>query len=174
MRFSPAAIALSTLLLTTASVSVGKRPDVQIDPQSLAMASEAEAARKAGDKEAAVGWYETALAVDPRNRAAYLGLADLAKEAGLKGKAIRYYKNALDIEPNDPTVLVQQGELMIEKGALESAKKNVARLRMLCRTDCSAAEKLSSLIDKSGEKKPVEQAAGELKPVASQLPDEKK
>lgn len=174
MRFSPAAIALSTLLLTTASVGIGKRPDVQIDPQSLAMNSEAESARKAGDKDTAIGWYETALAVDPRNRAAYLGLAELAREEGLKGKAIRYYKNALEIEPNDEAVLVQQGELMVEKGALESAKKNVARLRMLCRTDCTKAEKLASLIDQSGKKKPVEQAAVELKPEATQLPAEKK
>ena len=53
MRFSPAAIALSLLLATASSMSVGKKPDYQIDPQSLVLTAEGDAALKTGDAEAA-------------------------------------------------------------------------------------------------------------------------
>lgn len=165
MRFSPAAIALSLLLATASSMSVGKRPDYQIDPQSLKLTAEGDAALKSGDAETAAGWYETALAVDPLNRAAYVGLAEVAKKQGLKGKAIRFYREALEIEPNDQTIIAAQSEVMVAKGAIEAAQKNLARLRILCRTDCSGADNLALSIDKAKEKPVVQASAVEIKPV---------
>jgi tetratricopeptide (TPR) repeat protein len=168
MRFSPPAIALSLLLATASSMSVGKKPDYQIDPQSLALTAEGDAAMKTGDKESAISWYETALAVDPLNRKAYVGLAEVAKAQGLKGKAIRFYREALEIDPNDQGIIAAQSDVMVAKGALEAAQKNLARLRILCRTDCSGAEKLALSIEAAKKKPTVQASAVEIKPVVGE------
>jgi tetratricopeptide (TPR) repeat protein len=169
MRFSPAAIALSLLLATASSMSVGKKPDYQVDAQSLALTAEGDAARKSGDLEGATGWYETALAVDPLNRTAYVGLAEVAKTQGLKGKAIRFYREALEVDPNDQTIIAAQSEVMVSKGAIEAAQKNLARLRILCRTDCSAVDRLAQSIEKAQQKPTVQASAVEIKPVVGDI-----
>jgi Tfp pilus assembly protein PilF len=169
MRFSPAAIALSLLLATASSMSIGKKPDAQIDPQSIALALQGDAALKAGDADTAMGWFETALAVDPLNRAAYVGLAKVAEKQGLKGKAIRFYREALEIDPNDQSILAAQSEVMVAKGAIEAAQKNLARLRILCRTDCSGVDRLAVSIDKAQEKPVVQASAVEIKPVVGEV-----
>jgi Tfp pilus assembly protein PilF len=168
MRFSPAAIALSLLLATASSMSIGKKPDYQIDPQSLVLTAEGDAALKTGDAEAAMGWYETALAVDPLNRAAYVGMAEVSNKQGLKGKSIRFYREALEIDPNDQAIIAAQSEVMVAKGAIEAAQKNLARLRILCRTDCSGADRLALSIDRAKEKPVVQASAVEIKPVVSE------
>jgi tetratricopeptide (TPR) repeat protein len=173
MRFSPPAIALSLLFATASSVSVGKKPDYQIDPQSLALTAQGDAALKSGDKDAATGWYETALAVDPLNRGAYVGLAKVAQADGLKGKAIRFYREALEIDPNDQAIIAAQSDVMVSKGAIEAAQKNLARLRMLCRMDCAGADKLAAAIT-AAQKKPVVQASAvENKPVVGEIGEKK-
>lgn len=168
MRFSPAAIALSLLLATASSMSVGKRADYQIDPQSLALSAQGDAAMKGGDTDGAIGWYETALAVDPLNRAAYVGLAQAATTQGLKGKAIRLYREAMEIDPNDQAIIAAQSEVMVSKNAIEAAQKNLARLRQLCRSDCSAADRLARSIDKAREKPALQANAVEIKPVVGE------
>ena len=169
MRFSPAALALSLLLATASSMSVGKRPDYQISPQSLALTEQGNAALKTGDADGAMSWYETALAVDPLNRAAYVGMAEVSVKQGLKGKAIRFYREALEIEPNDQTIIAAQSEVMVAKGAIEAAQKNLARLRILCRTDCSGADTLALSIDKAKAKPVVQASAVEIKPVVGEV-----
>ncbi len=164
MRFSPPVIALSVVLLMASSASVGKRADSDIDPQSVALVAEAAAAMKAGDLDSAFGWYETALAVDPRNRAAFVGLAEVSARRGLKGKAISFYRSALDIEPNDIAVIAAQGELMASKGALDAAKKNLARLQILCRSKCSETSRLASAIEKASLRNALQASAVEIKP----------
>jgi Tfp pilus assembly protein PilF len=69
MRFTPPTLALAALFAVVSSVGVTKAPDSQIDPVSLAWAAKGDAARNAGDLDAANDAYESALAVDPRNRA---------------------------------------------------------------------------------------------------------
>jgi Tfp pilus assembly protein PilF len=164
MRFSPAAIALSLLFATASSVSLGKRADHDIDPQSLSLANEGMAALKGGNKDAAIGWLETALVVDPLNRAAYIALAEIARDQGLKGKAIRLYKEALEIEPNDPQVLAAQGLVMLSKGALDPAKKNLARLEVICRMDCTATKQLATAIATAKDKPAVQASAVTINP----------
>jgi tetratricopeptide (TPR) repeat protein len=173
MRFSPAAITLSLLLATASSMSVGKKIDYAINPQSLMLSAQGDAALKTGDKDSAMGWYETALAVDPLNRAAYVGLAQVAYAQGLKGKAIRFYREALEIDPNDQQIIAAQGDVMVAKGALEAAQKNLARLRQLCRADCSAADRIAIAIDKAKEKPAVQASAVEIKPVVDAVDDKK-
>lgn len=165
MRFSPPVIALAAVFLMASSVSVGKKPEQAVDPQSLALQQQGDAAQQSGQLEDAIGWYETALAVDPRNRSAYVGLARVHASLGLKGKAIRFYSEALEIEPNDQQALADQGLLMASKGAIDAAKKNLARLRILCRSSCADADRLDVAIAKAGEKNALQASAVEIKPV---------
>ena len=92
MRFTPASIALAAVLTTVSSVGLTQRPDAQISPLSVEWQHVGATARKAGKFEAANDALETALAVDPRNRAAYVELAEVARAQGLQGKAIRLYR----------------------------------------------------------------------------------
>jgi tetratricopeptide (TPR) repeat protein len=127
MRFSPPAIALSLALLTVSSISYSKRPDAQLLPQSVALASEGKALLAQQKYDEAVSSYEAALAVDPRNRGAFIALAKLAEAQGLSGKAIRLYREALLLEPNDIAALV----------------------RVLCNTSCPEQAALALAIEKA-------------------------
>lgn len=173
MRFSPAAIALSLTLAMISSASIGSRADDDIDPQSMALLQSGNVALRGGDIEAAIDQYETALAVDPRNRAAYVAMAGAVKAQGLNGKAIRFYREALEIEPNDQIALAGQTEAMIAKGAIEPARKNIARLKMLCRGDCSAVDRLALAATKAGEKPQMQASAVEIKPTIGEVPKSK-
>lgn len=148
MRFSPLAIGLSLMLATVSSSGLSQKPDAQIDSRSSALVAKAAAAVKAGNLDEATGIYESALAVDPRNRAAFIGLAEIARAQTLPGKAIRLYFNALAIEPNDLQALKGQGEAMVEKGAVERARQNLARIKTLCRVECAPATQLAATIAK--------------------------
>ncbi len=170
MRFSPAAIALSLTLAVMSSAGISARSDDDIDPRSLAFMKAGEVAAKAGQLENAIDNYETALAVDPRNRQAYIVMARAVKEQGLTGKAIRFYKEALELEPNDQVALAEQTDAMIAKGAIEPARKNIARLKTLCRTDCAAADRLAIAAIKASERPQLQASALEIKPTVGEAP----
>lgn len=148
MRFSPIAISLSLMLATVSSSGFSQKPDTQIDPRSVALAGQAASAMKAGKLDEATGFYESALAVDPRNRGAFIGLAEIARAQSLPGKAIRLYFSALAIDPSDVQALKGQGEAMVEKGAMERAKQNLARIKTICRVECAASTQLAAVIAK--------------------------
>ncbi|WP_031298277.1 tetratricopeptide repeat protein [Sphingobium lactosutens] len=148
MRFTPASIALAALLTTVSSVGFSQRPDSQITPQSIEWQKAGEAARKAGNLEGATDALESALAVDPRNRAAYVALAEVARAQGLQGKAIRLYKEALLLDPTDVVALAGQGEAMMEKGAVARAKEVLAQAQKLCKTDCAPVGDLAAAVQK--------------------------
>jgi tetratricopeptide (TPR) repeat protein len=170
MRFSPAAIALSLTLAMISSASISKKPDHIIEPQSLALMQSGDDAAKSGDFVNAISWYETALAVDPRNRGAYVQMARAVNAQGLAGKAIRFYNEALELDPNDQVALIEQADSMIGKGAVDQAKKNIARLKMLCRTECAAVDRLSLVVTKAGQKPQMQASAVEIKPVVGEAP----
>ncbi|WP_420139973.1 dihydroxy-acid dehydratase, partial [Sphingomonas sp.] len=109
MRFSPTAIVLALSLATVSSTSLGQRRDDQIDPRSLALLAQGEKLRLAGNLAGAGDLLESALAVDPRNRGAYIALARVAQGQGLSGKAVRFYRDALTLDPNDTAALAGQG-----------------------------------------------------------------
>lgn len=148
MRYGPMALGLSLMFAAVSSSSFGQRADDQIDPRSAALVTDAQAARRAGDLDRANDLLETALAVDPRNKLAYVGLAEVARAQALPGKAIRLYDSALAIEPADVAVLAGQGGAMVEKGAVERARQTLARIRKLCKGDCPAAGSLAAAIAK--------------------------
>ncbi|CAM5509923.1 tetratricopeptide repeat protein [Sphingobium scionense] len=148
MRFTPASIALAVLLTTVSSVGLTQRPDTQIEPRSIEWQKAGEAARKAGNLTGATDALESALAVDPRNRAAYIELAEVARAQGLQGKAIRLYKEALLLDPTDVTAIAGQGEAMVEKGAIAKAKENLAQAQNLCKGNCPEVAQLNAAIQK--------------------------
>jgi Tfp pilus assembly protein PilF len=132
MRYTPVAAAVSLALLTIATSLHGQRADDQIDPRSVQLLEKGRAARAAGNLGQATDLIETALVVDPRNRAAFTTLAEIARTQNLPGKAIRLYREALLLEPNDAAALRGQGEALVQKGAVEKAKENLARIRTVC------------------------------------------
>lgn len=148
MRLAPVSIALALALAAVSSSGVGQRPDAQINPRSTELLQKGEAARAAGNLEAANDALESALAVDPRNRAAYVALGRVARAQSLPGKAIRYYRDALSLDPNDTAALSGEGEAMVQKGAVESAKADLQKLQQACKGNCPPAQALAAAIAK--------------------------
>jgi tetratricopeptide (TPR) repeat protein len=148
MRFSPPAIAMSLALLTVSSISFSQKPTLQLLPRSVALVDEGKALLSAKKYDDASNALESALAVDPRNRAAFITLAKIAEAQELPGKAIRLYREALLLEPNDLDALAGQGGAMVQKGALAKARENLARIKQLCTTACTQQVALAGLIEK--------------------------
>jgi Tfp pilus assembly protein PilF len=168
MRFSPPAIALSLALLTVASVSHSQRPDAQVDPRSLALMNEGIGFAKAQKFDDAINSLETSLAVDPRNREAFIHLAHVAQKQGLPGKAIRFYREALLIEPNDVAALAGQGDALVQKGAVAKARENLARIKQLCVSACAEQDKLAAAIAKGPAVPVISAQAVQPKPVVTE------
>ncbi|MHA6723074.1 tetratricopeptide repeat protein [Sphingomonas sp. RS2018] len=149
MRYVSVGAAIGLTLLSLSTSLSGQRPDDQIDPRSVALLERGKAARAGGNLPGANDLIETALVVDPRNRAAFTTLAEIARTQNLPGKAIRFYREALILEPNDIVALKGQGEAMVQKGAVERAKENLAKIRALCGTKaCGDGEQLAAVIAK--------------------------
>ena len=129
-----------------ASPVVGQRPDDQILPRSIELLRQGEAHLAAGKFAEADEALETSLAVDPRNRTAYVTLARVAQKEKLFGQAIRYSKKALVLEPNDRDALAIQGEAMVELGAVARARETLTKLQQLCRGPCPQVAELSAAI----------------------------
>ena len=154
MRFSPAALAMSLLLATVSSASFGQSPDIEIKPRSVAYLQQGAAAQAQGNLGLATDLYETALVVDPRNGSAFIALAQVARVQGLPGKAIRLYGEALILDPNNLDALAGQGAALVQRGAVEKAKINLARIEALCRGRCDQLATLSGEIT-TAEQRPV-------------------
>jgi tetratricopeptide (TPR) repeat protein len=146
MRISMRFLVLGTAATLLASPVVGQRPDNQILPKSIQLQQQAEAQLAAGKLTEAADLLETAVAVDPRNRSAFVDLARVAKKQKLFGKAIQLSNEALELEPNDLDAIEVQGEAMVELGAIPRAKENLAKLQKLCSNDCRQVAALSSAI----------------------------
>jgi tetratricopeptide (TPR) repeat protein len=148
MRFTPIALAAAIALATIASAGQGQRADDQIDPRSAALVQQAQAHSAAARYNEAIDLLETALAIDPRNRPAFIALARVAQAQRLPGKAIRFYAAALQIEPNDVDALAGQGEAYVQRGAVDRARANLVRVRALCNQSCAQATSLAAVIQR--------------------------
>jgi tetratricopeptide (TPR) repeat protein len=126
-----------------------QRPDNQIAPKSIELQHRAQALAAEGKLEDANDALETALAVDPRNRWAFVDLARVAEKQHLYGKAIRLTSKALLLEPNDVDALAVQGEAMVEAGATARAQANLQKLQTLCAArGCPQVAQLSAAISR--------------------------
>ena len=148
MRSLPLAVAAALAVVSLSTSLSGQRAPVPVGAQSLQLLTDARAARAAGNLDAATDAGEAAVAADPRNRAAFVLLAQIAEARHLPGKAIRLYREALGLDPNDLAALSGQGQALVQKGAVNRARDNLTRLRTLCRTGCTEATQLAAAIAK--------------------------
>ena len=123
-----------------------KRSDDQIAPKSIELMQQARSLATAGRYDEAQTALEASLAVDPRNRAAYVEAARVAEKQKLYGKAIRFSNKALSMEPNDIDALSVQGQAMVELGAVARAKDNLTKIKAICTKGCPQATVLAGVI----------------------------
>jgi tetratricopeptide (TPR) repeat protein len=146
MRYAPAAVALSLVAAVTASVGYGA--DRQADPRAAALIAEGRSELASGQVQAAVDSFEAALAVDPAYTPLYLELAEAARQQGLQGKAIHYYREALARDPKNFAAISGEGEALLEKGAIEKARRNLAQLESLCGGQCAETRQLAAALER--------------------------
>jgi len=146
MRYTPAALALSLAVAVTSSVGYGAEREA--DPRAAALVAEGRSELASGQFQAAVDSFEAALAIDPAHTPIYLDLADAARAQGLQGKAIHYYREALDRDPENLAAISGEGEALLEKGAIEKARRNLAKLESMCGDDCDETRQLAAAIQR--------------------------
>jgi tetratricopeptide (TPR) repeat protein len=146
MRFAPAALALSMLAAVTSSVGYGA--DREPDPRAAALVAEGRSELAQGQVQAAVDSFEAALAVDPAYTPIYIELADASRAQGLQGKAIHYYREALERDPGNLAAISGEGEALLEKGAVEKARRNLAQLESICGDGCAEAQQLAAALQR--------------------------
>ena len=146
MRLFHRALMVGAAGLMLAAPVAGQKADDQISPRSVELLRQGESLLGSGKYIEAHDALETALAVDPRNRAAFVALARVAQKQQLFGKAIRLTNKALALEPTDRDALAVQGEAMVELGAVPRARENLAKLQKLCASGCPQVAVLSTAI----------------------------
>ncbi|HEX8839944.1 MAG TPA: hypothetical protein VF750_05695 [Sphingomicrobium sp.] len=147
MQSFPRLLLVGLAGLALAAPVASQRPDDQILPKSVALQQQAREMVSAGKLEQAEDLLETALAVDPRNRGAFVDIARVAERQHLYGKAIRMTNKALQLEANDPDAIAVQGEAMVELGATARAQANLQKLQQICGAKgCPQVAQLSAAI----------------------------
>jgi tetratricopeptide (TPR) repeat protein len=146
MQFLPRFLLIGVAAFAVAAPAAVQRADDQILPKSVEMQRHSRELIAAGKLEQAEDALETALAVDPRNRGAFVDIARVAEKQHLFGKAIRMTNKALQLDPNDPDAIAVQGEAMVELGAIARAQANLQKLQAICKGGCPQLAQLSGAI----------------------------
>ncbi|WP_448577304.1 tetratricopeptide repeat protein [Thermaurantiacus sp.] len=121
--------------------------DTALAPLSVSLVEKGRTLLAERQYDAAIDRFETALAVDPRNIHAYIGLAEAASGQGLHGKSVRFYREALGIDPNNREALAGQGVALVQRGARPRAEANLERLKILCGGPCPEAARLQMALN---------------------------
>ncbi len=166
MRYTPAALALSLLTAVTASVSLSA-PPAPLDPRAAVLVAEGRKALSSGDVNAAIDAYEAALVIQPGHVAIVLNLAEANRKQGLQGKALRYYREVLEAEPGNVFAISGEGQALVEKGAVERARRNLARLEQICGNGCVPAKDLAAAIQQGPTPQIVTAEAVQAKPTVT-------
>jgi len=149
MRSLPRLLLIGLAATALAAPVSGQRSDDQIAPKSVELQHQARELMSIGKLEQAQDMLETALAVDPRNRSAFVDMARVAERQHLFGKAIRMTNKALLMEPNDADAIAVQGEAMVELGAVPRAQANLQKLQQICGAkSCPQVAELSTAISR--------------------------
>ena len=69
-----------------------------------------------------------------------------ARKSGDLNVAAEYYKNALEINPEHIQALEYQGELYLQLGEIEQAKKNLEKIKTICWFICKEKKMLEEAI----------------------------
>ncbi|HET9630004.1 MAG TPA: tetratricopeptide repeat protein [Novosphingobium sp.] len=150
----------------SASVSYSTVPQ-DLDPRAAALVEQGRTALGAGNVESAIDAFEAALAIQPGSTAITLDLAEATRRQGLQGKAIHYYREALERDPRNVAAISGEGAALLEKGAVEKAKRNLAKLQALCSSTCPEAESLAALIAHGPPQRVVSADAVDASPVVT-------
>jgi len=146
MRYTPVALALSLAVAVTSSVGYGAEREP--DPRAAALIAEGRSELASGQVQAAIDSFEAALAIDPAHTPIYLDLAEAARQSGLQGKAIHYYREALERDPNNFAAISGEGEALLEKGAVDKARRNLAQLESMCGDQCKETRQLAAALER--------------------------
>jgi tetratricopeptide (TPR) repeat protein len=166
MRYYPAALALAMLFGVASSASLSAPPQ-PLDPRAAALVSQGNTEFSAGRMETAIDAYEAALAVQPGNVSVLINLAAATRRQGMQGKALHYYREALSLEPQNVLAIAGEGAALVEKGAVEKARRNLLRLQGMCGDNCEASRQLAAAIAKGPMAKVVTAEAVKPFPVVS-------
>lgn len=166
MRFAPAGVALSLALALSASAGYSAAPQ-SLDPRAAALMSDGRAALAAGNADRAIDAFEAALAVQPGATEVTLGLAEATRREGLPGKALHYYREAIERDPRNFSAISGEGVTLVEKGAIEKAKRNLARLQTTCGANCAETQTLAAAILRGPVERVVSAEAVKPAPVVS-------
>lgn len=166
MRYFPAALALSLLGAVTASSLYSAAP-APLDPRAAALVEQGRAAMAAGNADAAVDAFEAALTVQPGNATIYLALAEAARKQGMQGKALHFYREVLEHDPKNIAAISGEGAALVEKGAIEKARRNLSRLEGLCGSSCAETEQLAAAITRGPAPRVVTAEAVKPEPVVT-------
>lgn len=147
MRYYPAAIALSLVVAVTASAGFSAAPE-PLDPRAAVLVTQGRAALNSGNIDQAIDAFESALTIQPGDATIFLDLAEATRRQGLQGKALHYYREVLERDPQNLAAISGEGAAMVEKGAIEKAKRNLARLQSLCGDRCDATQSLAAALAK--------------------------
>ncbi len=145
MRFALAGVALSLALALTASAGFSAAPQT-LSPRAAVLVSQGRAALAAGDADGAIDALEAALAVQPGATEVMLVLAEATRRQGLQGKALHYYREAIERDPRSYAAISGEGMTLVEKGAVEKAKRNLVRLQTTCGQNCAETQALAAAI----------------------------
>ena len=69
-----------------------------------------------------------------------------ARKSGDLNAAAEYYKKALEINPKHIQALEYQGELYLQLGEMEKAKKNLEKIKTICWFICKEKKMLEEAI----------------------------
>ena len=101
----------------------------------------------AENAEGARDLFERALAADPGNVNALVGLGRAHEDLGRVGTGLKYYRRALTIEPNHRRALEAQALAFLKKDSLDKAERNRARLERICgRSGCDELDVVTQAI----------------------------
>ncbi len=167
MRYYPVALALS-LLLGLASSAGFTAPPQPLDPRAAALVGDGNIEIAAGRVDSAIDAYEAALAVQPGNVSVLLNLAAATRRQGMQGKALHYYREALELDPQNLQAIAGEGAALVEKGAVEKARRNLTRLQGMCGDNCEASRQLAAAIAKGPVTKVVTAEAVKPSPVVTE------
>ena len=148
MRLLVPVLAMGFAVIAVSTPVSGQRADDQIAPKSVQLQKQAQTLMATGKFDQAEDALEAALAVDPRNRWAFVDLARVSEKQRLFGKAIRMANKALMLEPNDPDAIAVQGEAMVELGATARAQANLQKLQTICAKGCPQLSELAAAISR--------------------------
>ena len=167
MRYYSAGLALSLLAGLSASVghSAPARPS---DPRVSALLAQGNGELTAGRITSAIDAYEAALTIQPGDVEVLIALAQATRRDGMQGKALHYFRLALANEPQNVSAIAGEGVALVEKGAVERARRNLVRLRSLCGESCEATQSLSAALAKGPSPRVVSAEAIKPEPVITE------